>query len=120
MTAAQIVAHVAQTFDWFIDGAFGANGFNTDVEGMMAEIMSYNSLEKARAYFEKASRNFREVIGSKSDEELLAPLNDTSIMGEGPCMIVIGATIEHTAHHRGALGVYARLCGKVPPMPYME
>jgi uncharacterized damage-inducible protein DinB len=26
--------------------------------------------------------------------------------------------VEHTAHHRGALTVYSRLLGKVPPMPY--
>ena len=25
----------------------------------------------------------------------------------------------HTAHHRGALTVYSRMLGKVPPMPYM-
>ncbi len=27
---------------------------------------------------------------------------------------------SHTAHHRGALAVYARLLGKVPAMPYMD
>jgi uncharacterized damage-inducible protein DinB len=26
--------------------------------------------------------------------------------------------VEHTAHHRGALTVYSRKLGKVPPMPY--
>ncbi|MCA9730584.1 MAG: DinB family protein [Deferribacteres bacterium] len=120
MTSAQVVAHVAQTFEWFIDGAFGENGFDKDFEKHMAEVMAYNSLENARAYFEKASGNFRDVIASKTDEQLLAPLKDTSIMGAAPCLVVIGATIEHTAHHRGALSVYTRLCGKVPPMPYSE
>ncbi|KAA3613725.1 MAG: DinB family protein [Calditrichaeota bacterium] len=120
MTSAQIIAHVAQTFEWFIDGAFGENGFSTDYEKLMAKITAYDSIEKARVYFEKAYKNYRSVIESKTDEELLAPLKDTSIMGEAPCLAIIGATIEHTAHHRGALSVYARLCGKVPPMPYIE
>jgi len=31
---------------------------------------------------------------------------------------VINAIVDHTAHHRGALSVYARLPGKVPMMPY--
>jgi uncharacterized damage-inducible protein DinB len=32
---------------------------------------------------------------------------------------VVWGMIEHTAHHRGALTVYSRLLGKVPPMPYV-
>jgi uncharacterized damage-inducible protein DinB len=35
-------------------------------------------------------------------------------------MAIFGAITDHTAHHRGALTVYARLNGIVPPMPYME
>ena len=31
---------------------------------------------------------------------------------------VIGALADHTAHHRGALAVYARMVGKEPKMPY--
>jgi len=36
-----------------------------------------------------------------------------------PRMAMIGAITDHTAHHRGALTVYARLNQVVPPMPYM-
>jgi len=39
-------------------------------------------------------------------------------MGGRPLFEIIGAMVEHTAHHRGALAVYTRLLGKVPPMPY--
>ncbi|MCF8432232.1 MAG: DinB family protein [Melioribacteraceae bacterium] len=35
-------------------------------------------------------------------------------------MAVVGAIADHSAHHRGALAVYARLAGKVPKMPYGE
>jgi uncharacterized damage-inducible protein DinB len=41
-------------------------------------------------------------------------------MGGQPRHSIIGALIDHTAHHRGALTVYARLLSKVPPMPYGE
>lgn len=120
MTSAQIIAHVAQTFDWFIDGAFGENGFSTEFEKLMAEVMAYDSIEKAQAYFDKAHKNFCDVLAGKTDDELMATLRDTSIMGEAPCVSIVAAVIEHTAHHRGVLGVYARLCGKVPPVPYMD
>ena len=40
------------------------------------------------------------------------------VMGGQPGSEVVRAMIEHTAHHRGALTVYSRLLGKVPPMPY--
>jgi len=37
-TAAQQVAHVAQTVEWFLSGAFAAGGFNMDFEGMDREV----------------------------------------------------------------------------------
>ncbi len=120
MSSAQLIAHVAQTFEWFIDGAFGADGFNTNFDKLMAEVMAYDSVEKAQAWFDKAHKYFCSVLESKRDDELMTPLKDTSIMGDAPAVAVVGAVIEHTAHHRGALAVYARLCGKVPPMPYMD
>ena len=42
------------------------------------------------------------------------------IMGGAPRLAIFGAINDHTAHHRGALTVYARLNGIVPPMPYMD
>ena len=41
-------------------------------------------------------------------------------MGGQPRLAIFGALTDHTAHHRGALSVYTRLLGKVPPMPYMD
>ncbi|NJL28826.1 MAG: hypothetical protein HC897_13505 [Thermoanaerobaculia bacterium] len=40
-------------------------------------------------------------------------------MGGKPRAAIIGAIVDHTAHHRGTLTVYSRLLGYVPPMPYM-
>jgi uncharacterized damage-inducible protein DinB len=41
-------------------------------------------------------------------------------MGGVPRFAITNALTDHTAHHRGALTVYARLLGLVPPMPYMD
>jgi uncharacterized damage-inducible protein DinB len=41
-------------------------------------------------------------------------------MGGLPKKSIFGGITDHTAHHRGALTVYARLKGIVPPMPYMD
>ena len=119
MTVAQQVAHVAQTFDWFMEGAFDPNGFSMDFEGAAAEVKKYDSLQRAQAYLDEAYEKCRSIVASKTDEELSAKLKDERIMGPAPVFAVINATIEHTAHHRGSLAVYTRMLDKVPPMPYM-
>jgi uncharacterized damage-inducible protein DinB len=50
----------------------------------------------------------------------MAELPKDGVMGGAPRIAIVGAIADHTAHHRGALTVYARLLGVVPPMPYME
>jgi len=120
MTAAQQVAHAAQTLDWFVDAAFGPNGFDTDFEAHAKVVQGYTSLAQARAWFDKAVASARTAFGSKSDADLMAPLPPGPIMGGAPRMAIIGAITDQTAHHRGALTVYARVSGVVPPMPYMD
>jgi len=119
-TAAQQVAHVAQTVEWFIEGAFRPEGFGMDFEAMDAEVRKVTSLEAARAWVEKAFAAAKATVATKTDAELLTPLPEGPIMGGMPRMGVFGALTDHTAHHRGALTVYARLNGITPPMPYME
>ncbi len=120
MTAAQQVAHVAQTIDWFIEGAFRPEGFDTNFEEQAKISMAYTSLTAAREWFEKAVNAAKAAVAGKSDAELLAPLPPGPIMGGVPRFAIFGAITDHTAHHRGALSVYARLDGVVPPMPYMD
>ncbi len=117
MTAAQQVAHVAQTFDWFVDGAFRPEGFNMDFAGLAQETAQVTSLAAARQWLDRAVAHAAEVIGSKSAEDLTHPLPE-GIMGGMPRLAIVGAIEDHTAHHRGALTVYSRLRGHVPPMPY--
>lgn len=120
MTAAQQVAHAAQTVDWFIEGAFRPEGFSQDFEGQSKVVATYTSLAAARAWFDKAMAAAKATLQAKSDADLMAPLPPGPIMGGAPRMAIIGAITDHTAHHRGALTVYARLNGVVPPMPYMD
>ena len=120
MTVAQQVAHVAQTIDWFVQGAFRPEGFDQNWEEQAKALSSYTSLEKARAWFERAVADAKAKVAPMTDADLLVPLPEGPIMGGAPRMAIFGAINDHTAHHRGALTVYARLNGIVPPMPYME
>jgi uncharacterized damage-inducible protein DinB len=120
MTAAQQVAHAAQTIDWFVQGAFRPEGFSQDWEAQGKVVATYSSLAAARGWFEKAIANAKTVLGAKSDADLMAPLPSGPIMGGMRRMAIVGSIIDHTAHHRGALTVYARLNGVTPPMPYMD
>lgn len=119
-TAAQHVAHVAQTVEWFFDGAFSPDGFRMEWEQMDREVRAVQSLAAARQWLERAFASGQASIRAHSTaewEELLPP---GPIMGGIPRFAILGAIRDHTAHHRGALTVYARLRGKVPPMPYVE
>lgn len=118
MTVAQHVMHAAQTLDWFIDGVTRPGGFNLDFEEPAKALGETTSLAAARATFEKACRRVVEFLRAKTPEELAVPLPPGPIMGGQPMSEIVWAMVEHTAHHRGALTVYSRLLGKVPPMPY--
>ena len=117
-TVAQQVAHTAQTIDWFFEGAFRPESFDMDFEKGMREMMAVTSLAAARKMLDEAFARAIETAKSKSPEEWAACMPPNPIMGELPRWVIISSLVDHTAHHRGALTVYARLLGKVPPMPY--
>ena len=119
-TVAQHVAHAAQTIDWFVEGAFSSSGFNMDFAAADAQVREVASLPAARTWFDSAVARARRTIDARSDEEWAALLPEGPILGGQPRSAIFGAITDHTAHHRGALTVYARLRGKVPPMPYMD
>jgi uncharacterized damage-inducible protein DinB len=118
MTVAQQVAHAAQTIDWFIEGASRPEGFDLDFEKHAKVIAQVASLAAARQMLEAAFANAIEFVRSRGAEGLAQPLPPGPIMGGQPIGEIVWSIIEHTAHHRGALTVYSRLLGKVPPMPY--
>ena len=119
-TAAQHVAHVAQTIEWFIGGVFAPGGFDLDFERLDRETRKVTSLAAARAWMERACAAAQAAVEGHSESEWAALLPPGPIMGGAPRYAVFGGLTDHTAHHRGALTVYSRLRGKVPAMPYME
>jgi len=119
-TTAQQVAHAAQTIEWFMNGAFQAGGFDLDFERLDKDVRAVASLTAARQWWDQACATAKATIDAHSDEEWMAALAPGPIMGGLPKFTILGALTDHSAHHRGALTVYSRLLGKVPPMPYME
>ena len=51
-TTAQQVAHVAQTIDWFIEGAFRPEGFDMDFGALDQEVRKVESLTAAREWLD--------------------------------------------------------------------
>ncbi len=119
-TAAQQVAHAAQTVEWFMNGAFAPGGFDLDFESMDKAVRAVTSLTAARKWFDRACAAAMDTVNAHSDAEWMAPLPEGPIMGGLPRMTIFASLTDHSAHHRGALTVYTRLLGKVPPMPYMD
>lgn len=116
-TVAGHAAHVADSVDWFVEGAFG-KGWDMDFEAMERKVRAVTSLEEASAWLDRAYSAAQEAVGSASAGVLSEPIPDRRIMGGAPRAAIVTAIVDHTAHHRGALAVYARLLGKVPVMPY--
>jgi uncharacterized damage-inducible protein DinB len=118
MTVAQQVAHTAQTLDWFIEGASRPEGFDLDFEKHAKALDAVTSLTAARQTLATAYAKAVAFLRSRSAEDLARPLPPGPVMGGQPITDIVWAMVEHTAHHRGALTVYSRQLGKVPPMPY--
>ncbi|MCA9751595.1 MAG: DinB family protein [Gemmatimonadetes bacterium] len=118
-TVAQHVAHTAQTVDWFVEGVFGGKGFDMDFAKHDAAIRQVKSLAEARAWWERSMKRAVDTWGAASNEDLAKPIENDNLMGGAPKGAAAQGLVDHTAHHRGALAVYARLVGKTPSMPYM-
>ena len=119
-TAAAQIAHAAQSIDWFFNGAFAEGGFDLNFEQSDKDVRACTSLDAARAWFNAATDRAKTTAAAHSAEEWASPLPEGPIMGGLPRFSIVNAVADHTAHHRGALTVYTRLLGMVPPMPYME
>lgn len=112
------VAHVAHTVDWFMHGAFSATGFDMNFAQHEVEVRQVTSLTAARAHLVEAYARASATLESLSRADLEKPIAAGPIMGGAPRLALVSALADHTAHHRGVLAVYARLCGRVPAMPY--
>ena len=94
MTAAQQVAHAAQTIDWFIEGAFRREGFDTNFQAHAKAIENCTSLTDARAWFAKAVAVAKATLSSRSNAELTAPIADGADHGRRT------PHGHHQRHHR--------------------
>jgi uncharacterized damage-inducible protein DinB len=118
MTAAQQVHHLARTVRWFAAGAFGS-GFDMDFEKMEADNRAEIAWDEAMRRINAAYDDFIAFLETLDAAELDVPIPENRVFPEGtPRSAVILAQGDHTAHHRGALSVYLRLLGVVPPMVY--
>lgn len=116
-TVAQHVAHAAQTVEWFLEGAFRPGGMDMDFESLEEDVRAITSLEDARAWWTTALQQAHEVIEGSAPEAWDEPIRG-KLMAGMPRRSALGGINDHTAHHRGALAVYARLLEREPPMPY--
>lgn len=118
LTVAGHIAHSAITVEWFMAGAFTVAGFDMDFAAHEREARSITTLTEARARFASAYTVAIAKFEHSTMAELLVPMPEGPIMGGDPRCAIVYALGDHTAHHRGALAVYARLAGRVPAMPY--
>ena len=103
-TVAGHVAHVADSVDWFLEGAFG-EGWDMDFEAMTARAKAVTSWDEAFAWFHRSFDEAERIIGGASDADLMAPIPAKEIMDSAPRMSVVSGIVDHTAHHRGSLAV---------------
>ncbi len=118
-TVAGHMAHAAQTIEWFFEAAF-CEKWRIEFEEMDREARSIKSVAAARAWFERAIDKAIAVTEAHDAAEWSSVFPPNPIMGQVPRSAIVGACMDHTAHHRGALTVYQRLLGLTPPMPYMD
>lgn len=117
-TVAEQVAHTAQTVEWFVRGVLAPQGFDLDFEKHAREVAGVKSLAEARKWMDRAFEFAIAEMQQRPWSEWDTNLPDNPIIGPAPRWSMVGALVDHTAHHRGALTVYSRRLGLVPPMPY--
>lgn len=119
MTVASHVAHAAQVIDWFREGSFH-DRWNLDFASQTAVTDAVTSLTEARRWLGEAWERLRAEVAAMPEAKLHETMADNPIVPGRPRSYAVKAVVDHCGHHRGALAVYARLLGKVPPMPYAE
>ena len=84
----------------------------------IAKAKAVTSLQEAVEWLDRSFVKAKAVVGDASAQVLFESIPDTRIMEGAPRLAVVSGIVDHTAHHRGSLAVYARLIGKEPPMHY--
>jgi uncharacterized damage-inducible protein DinB len=87
-------------------------------EEQIKVVLRIESLAAAREWFEKSVNDAITLLAAQNDEELMKLLPAGPVLGGKPRVSIVREIVDHTAHHRGAITVYARLNNRVPPDPY--
>lgn len=119
-TVAQMMRHTWRSVKWFTDAVFTDIGFSMDFEGDERETQQAVSVEEERKLLDQEYDRAIEFWGALSEEQVAEPIPDNPLFGPVPKLTLVFACHDHTAHHRGALTVYARALGKVPHEPYAD
>jgi uncharacterized damage-inducible protein DinB len=114
------VAHAAQTVDWFMEGVREGGSFSVDFEAMEKELAETKTLRAAKAWFHRSMALAIQAAEEKPESFWKSHLPEGPMFSGEPRSFALGGILDHNAHHRGAISVYARLCGHKPAMPYME
>lgn len=90
-------------------------------EGLM-EFVATSSLAKARDLFDQAMNDVARNFSSMPYEELVRKqVPENPLWPKGFTFYnVLDVMLDHTAHHRGILAMYARLLRKEPNIPYFD
>jgi hypothetical protein len=112
------IAHAAGTVTWFVEGAFSPQGFDMDFPAHEAAARRVTTLAEALRLFNANYDAAIARIERTTLAELHVPIAAGPIMGGSPRIAMFEMMADHTAHHRGALTVYARLLGLSSPLPY--
>ena len=102
-------------------GAFSPTGFSLEFEALDRKVREVTvARRRPRVVHASGRAGPARRSNRRRDDDWSRPLPAGPILGGRPRTAIFGAITDHTAHHRGALTVYARLRGKTPTMPYME
>ena len=112
------MAHAAQTVDWFMDGIQEGKAFSMDFEALEKELAETKTLQAAKAWFHRSMAMAIQASEEQPNSFWNSKLPDGPMFAGLPRSFILSGILDHNAHHRGALSVYARLCGHKPAMPY--
>ena len=87
-------------------------------EAQIKLVMSVKSLSVAREWFDKSMIDAIGILSVRNEAELMMLLPSGPVLGGMPRIGIVREIVDHTAHHRGALTMYARMKDIVPADPY--
>ncbi len=119
MTLGQLATHLAQMPLW---GATTINTTELDLSGDFEQPKPQTTAELLEI-FEGGASQFRAVLASASDEDLMVTWTligpgGTVMMAMPRIAVLRGMVMNHLVHHRGQLSVYMRLLDIPVPSIY--